>query len=231
MIGSKSSGSTEVDNSGFFNNVIYSNPDIYVSNPSYYDDYYSYNTGNSSLEIANNEDYTENIDEDIATEGYNNFDQDIDVPGVEATYDRPDGEAGGGGQISIDENHNRIGFVPLDVGSNYGAFQMANYRANIRIRGNKNNIFVGVTNSNTLVSEGQMVFNASASLVVGGNVIQKQALVNGSARFELPNVSNVSLTVQGGWNVYFDSGGASVPVYHPIFWPFSLNFKDDFKLK
>ena len=100
MIGSKSSGSTEVDNSGFLNNVIYSNPDNYVSNPSYYDDYYSYNTGNSSSEIANNEDYTENIEEDIATEGYNNFDQDIDVPGVEATYDRPDGEEGssGGGE-------------------------------------------------------------------------------------------------------------------------------------
>jgi len=140
-------------------------------------------------------------------------------------------EAGGGGQISIDESHNRIGFVPLDLGSNYGSFQMANYRANISIRGNQNTIFVGVTNSNTRVSGGQVVFNASALLLVDGNVIQKQVLVNGSARFGLPNVSNVSLTVKGGWNVYFDSGGASVPIYHPIFWPFSLNFKDDFKLK
>ena len=102
MIGSKSSGSTEVDNSGFFNNANYSAPDNDAYNQSYGNNGYnsSYNTGNSSSEIANNEDYTENIEEDIATEGYNNFDQDIDVPGVEATYDRPDGEEGssGGGE-------------------------------------------------------------------------------------------------------------------------------------
>ena len=135
------------------------------------------------------------------------------------------------GQISIDESHNRIGFVPLDVGTNYGAYQSANYRANISIRGNQNKIFVGVSNSNTPVLGGQVVFNASASLVLDGNVIQEQSLVNGSARFELPTSSDVSLIVKGGWIVYFDSGGASVPVYHPIFWPFSLNFKDNFRLK
>jgi len=139
--------------------------------------------------------------------------------------------AKGDRQISIDKSHNRIGFVPLDVGANYGAYQMSNYRANISIRGNQDKIFVGVTNSNTPVYGWQVVFNASASLSVDGDVIQKQALVNGSARFNLPSGSNVSLTVKGGWNVYFDSGGASVPVYHPIFWPFSLNFKDNFNLK
>ncbi|MDV7400986.1 hypothetical protein RZS08_56740, partial [Arthrospira platensis SPKY1] len=97
--------------------------------------------------------------------------------------------------------------------------------------GNQDNVFVGVASSNTLVTGGQVVFNANASLLVDGNVIRKQVLVNGSAWFELPNDSNVTLTVRGGWNVYFYSGGASVPVYHPIFWPFSLNFKDDFKVK
>jgi hypothetical protein len=32
----------------------------------------------------------------------------------------------GGNQISMDANHNRIGFIPLDEGENYGAYQMAN---------------------------------------------------------------------------------------------------------
>ncbi len=53
-------------------------------------------------------------------------------------------ETGGGERILIEKSHNRIGFVPLDIGSNHGAYQMANYRANISIRGNQNNIFVGV---------------------------------------------------------------------------------------
>ncbi len=54
MIGSESSGSTEVDYSGFFNSISsYSTPDNYVSNPSYYDDYYSYNTNTSSSGTAN----------------------------------------------------------------------------------------------------------------------------------------------------------------------------------
>ncbi len=54
MKSSGSSGSTEVDYSGFFNRISsYSAPDNYVSNPSYYDDYFSYNTSNSSSEIAN----------------------------------------------------------------------------------------------------------------------------------------------------------------------------------
>ena len=54
MIGSGSSGSTEVDYSGFFNSISsYSAPDNYVSNPSYYDDYYSYNTNTSSSGTAN----------------------------------------------------------------------------------------------------------------------------------------------------------------------------------
>ncbi len=162
--------------------------------------------------------------------GYTSYDNYVEVH--TADNSEPEvGEDGGGGQISIDESHNRIGFVPLDAGPNHGAFQMANYRADIRIRGNQNNIFVGVINSNTQVSGGQVVFTASALLVVDGNAIQKQVLNNGSARFELPNVSNVSLTIEGGWTVYFDSGGSSVPVYHPILWPFNLNFKDEFKIK
>ena len=173
----------------------------------------------------------------ITPEQWSSFDPNSDVLALdevivaESQQKKTKAQLQGDRQISIDENHNRIGFVPLDVGQNYGAYQMANYRANISIRGNQNKIFVGVTNSNTPVSGGQVVFNASASLVVNGDVIQRQALVNGSARFNLPPFSNVSLTVKGGWSVYFDSGGASVPVYHPIFLPFSLNFKDNFKLK
>ncbi len=54
MKSSGSSGSTEVDYSGFFNRISsYSAPDNYVSNPSYYDDYFSYNTSNSSSGTAN----------------------------------------------------------------------------------------------------------------------------------------------------------------------------------
>ncbi len=43
--------------------------------------------------------------------------------------------------------------------------------------------------------------------------------------------SGVALTIKRGCNVYYDSGGASVPIYNPIFWPFNFNFKDDSKLK
>ena len=137
----------------------------------------------------------------------------------------------GGGQISMDASHNRIGFVPLDVGENYGAFQMANYRSNISVRGNQNQITVRATSSNTPVADGQVVFGARASLVVNGNITQTQVLANGLAVFKLPSSQNVSLTVNGGWTVRYDYGGAAVPVYHPIFWPFSLNFTDNFKLK
>ncbi len=54
MKSSRSSGSTEVDYSGFFNRISsYYAPDNYVSNPSYYDDYFSYYTSNSSSGTAN----------------------------------------------------------------------------------------------------------------------------------------------------------------------------------
>jgi hypothetical protein len=137
----------------------------------------------------------------------------------------------GDGQISMDASHNRIGFVPLDVGENYGAFQMANYRSNISVRGNQNQITVRATSSNTPVADGKVVFGARASLVVNGNITQTKVLANGLAVFKLPSNQNVSLTVNGGWTVRYDYGGAAVPVYHPIFWPFSLNFTDYFKLK
>ncbi len=113
-------------------------------------------------------------------------------------------------QISMDASHNRIGFVPLDVGENYGAFQMANYRCNISVRGNQNQITVRATSSNTPVADGQVVFRARASLVVNGNTTQTQVLKNGLAVFKLPSSHNVSLTVNGGWIVYYDYGGAAV---------------------
>ena len=137
----------------------------------------------------------------------------------------------GDGKISMDASHNRIGFVPLDVGKNYGAYQMANYRSNISVRGNQSQISVWATSSNTPVADGQVVFRARASLVVNGNTTQTQNLENGLVIFKLQSTRNVSLTVNGGWTVYYDYGGAAIPVYHPIFWPFSLNFTDNFKLK
>jgi len=137
----------------------------------------------------------------------------------------------GGSQISMDASHNRIGFVPLDVGSNYGAYQIANYRSNISVRGNQNQISIRASSSNTPVSGGQVVFGARASLFINGNITQTQVLANGLAVFNLPDSQNISLTVNGGWTVRYDYGGAAVPVFHPIFWPFSLNFTDNFKLK
>ncbi len=137
----------------------------------------------------------------------------------------------GGDQISMDASHNRIGFVPLDVGENYGAYQMANYRSNISVRGNQSQITVRATSSNTPVAGGQVVFRARASLVANGNTTYAQVIENGLAVFKLPPSQNVSLTVNGGWTVYYDYGGAAIPVFHPIFWPFSLNFTDNFKLK
>jgi hypothetical protein len=145
---------------------------------------------------------------------------------------RGDGASGqGGNQISMNENHNRIGFVPLDVGENYGAYQMANYRCNISVRGNQKQITIRATSSNTPVAEAEVKFNAKAWLLVNGNITLTKSLANGLAIFELPSSQNTSLIVRGGWNVYYDAGGAAVPVFHPIFFPFTLNFEDNFKLK
>ena len=134
--------------------------------------------------------------------------------------------------ISLRKSHNRIGFVPLGMEEGqYGAYQMANYRAEIRVDGDQSQISVFAGSSNTEVSDGDVVFNASATLSVNGVTIDNKPLVNGFAKFNLPNSQNVVLIVRGGWTVRYDYGGAAVPVYHPIFWPFSLNFKDNFKLK
>ena len=130
----------------------------------------------------------------------------------------------------MDASHNRIGFIPLDEGEGYAAYQMANYRCNISVRGNHNRITVSATSSNTPVADAEIVFNARASLIVNGNVTQTQVLANGLAIFNLPSSQNISLTVKGGWTAYYDVG-AAVPVYHPIFWPFSLNFTDNFTIK
>ena len=161
------------------------------------------------------------------SEGYKPATQSLLIAEIEGLF----AGGGGGGQISMDASHNRIGFVPLDIGENYGAYQMANYRCNISVRGNQEQITVRATSSNTSVSDGEVVFSSRASLIVNGNVIQNQILANGMAIFKLPSSQNISLTINGGWTMRYDYGGAAVPVFHPIFWPFSLNFTDNFKLK
>lgn len=134
--------------------------------------------------------------------------------------------------IHLEESHNRIGFVPLDMEEGqYGAFQMANYRAEIRVDGDQNQISVFAGSSNTEVSDGDVVFNAQASVAVDGKIIETKPIVNGFAKFNLPACQNVTLVIRGGWNVYYQYGGAAVPVFHPVFFPVSLNFKDTFKLK
>jgi hypothetical protein len=132
------------------------------------------------------------------------------------------------GKIQQARNHNRIGFVPLDkdVG-----FQSANYRAEIRVDGDQNQITVFAGSSNTTVADGEVTFTAKASILVDGQIKQTKPLVNGYAKFNLPSSRNVTLQVEGSWVVNYDYGGAAVPVFHPVFWPFSLNFTDTFKLK
>jgi hypothetical protein len=134
-------------------------------------------------------------------------------------------------QISMNENHNRFGFVPLDKGQNWGAFQMGNYKSIISVRGNHKQITVQATYLNPPVIDATVVFSARASLVVNGNITKTQTLENGIAIFKLPSSQNISLIVNGGWNVYYDAGGAAVPVYCPLICPITLNFKDNFKLK
>jgi hypothetical protein len=134
--------------------------------------------------------------------------------------------------ISLRKSHNRIGFVPLGMDEGqYGAYQMANYRAEIRVDGNQSQISVFAVSSNTEVSDGDVVFNAQASVAVDGKIIETKPIVNGFAKFNLPACQNVTLVVRGGWNVYYQYGSAAVPVFHPLFFPVSLNFKDTFKLK
>jgi hypothetical protein len=76
-----------------------------------------------------------------------------------------------------------------------------------------------------------VIFGARASLVVNGNITQTKVIVNGMTTFDISSYQKVSLTVSGGWTVRYYYRGASVPVFHPIFWPFTLNFNDNFKLK
>jgi len=135
--------------------------------------------------------------------------------------------------IHLEASHNRIGFVPLDLGENYGAFQMANYRAEIRVNGNQNqnqiSVFAG--SSNTRVADGEVKFSASASISVNNKIVETKYLNNGYANFNIPASGNVTLRVDGGWNVFYEYGGAAVPVFHPVFFPVTLNFSDTFNIK
>ena len=75
-----------------------------------------------------------------------------------------------GDVILIDEKHNRIGFVPLDSGRSYGAFQMGNYKADIHIRGNKNEITISIQNSNTTIQGGKVKFVSTKMVVEPKNI-------------------------------------------------------------
>jgi hypothetical protein len=85
--------------------------------------------------------------------------------------------------------------------------------------GNQNQITIRANSLNTPVSGAEVEFNAKALLVVNGKITQTKNLANGMAIFKLPSIQNTSLIVRGGWNVYYDDGGAAVPVFNPIFFP------------
>ena len=133
--------------------------------------------------------------------------------------------------IHLKASHNRIGFVPLDAGKDYGAFQVGNYRAEIRVDGDQNQIKVFAGSSNPPVADGEVEFRAKASIYVNDKLIETKYLNNGYANFNITGSGNVSLIVEGGWNVYYQYGGAAVPVFHPVFFPVTLNFSDTFKIK
>ena len=85
--------------------------------------------------------------------------------------------------------------------------------------------------TNTRVADGEVRFAARASVLVGGEIIQTKPLVNGFATFNLPSGTNVVLTVEGTWVVYYDYGGAAVPTFPFTANLININFTDTFKLK
>lgn len=136
--------------------------------------------------------------------------------------------------IHLKASHNRIGLVPLDADlekQEYAAYQSANYRAEVRIDGDQNQITVFAGSSNTQVADGEVIFTAKASILVDGEVTQTKPLINGVAKFNLPIGTNVTLRVQGNWVVNYDYGGAAVPVFPGTFGLVNINFTDNFKLK
>jgi hypothetical protein len=144
--------------------------------------------------------------------------------------------------VKVTKNYNRIGFVPLDekVG-----FQMANYKMNVNITSYSNRIDINVNSFNTPVSDGNIVPSGKATLIVDGQAVSSRPLQTsgdyissmytqpvGSTSFNLSNNSNnVAIKFQGGWTMFYNDGGAYVPVYHPIFFPKTININQTIRIK
>jgi hypothetical protein len=144
--------------------------------------------------------------------------------------------------IKISKHYNRIGFVPLDekVG-----FQMANYKMNVNITSYKNQLDINANSFNTPVADGYIVPIAKASLIVNGQVVSSKPLQTsgayissmyqqpvGSASFNLSNNSNdISIKFQAGWTMFYYGGGAYVPVYHPVFFPKTININQTIQIR
>ena len=54
----------------------------------------------------------------------------------------------------------------------------------------------------------------------------------GSASFNLSNNSNdIAIKFQAGWTMFYYGGGAYVPVYHPVFFPKTININQTIQIR
>ena len=145
-------------------------------------------------------------------------------------------------KIIYDRTFKRPGAVPLseEIGYQWAAYKM---RLKIIQEGNGLSLMVNVDNSYV---EGDVVPSASATLMVNGKEVETKTFSTrkgetyfsapgdfkplGEVNFVMPDKGNVSIKFQGGWNIYMN-GGAAVPVYHPIFYPRSININKTFIIR
>ena len=124
---------------------------------------------------------------------------------------------------------NRIGRLPYDLERNGAAMQIANYKMNynVIVDAANSSIYVNANSYNTPIMDGTVIPCAKATLLFNNQIIDSKPLVYmgetiinssgynfvGSATFPLPPSGNISLSIQGGWNISFYPCGFCVPTY------------------
>jgi hypothetical protein len=152
------------------------------------------------------------------------------------------GDGNSSSKLIYDKTFKRPGAVPLDMNVGY---QWATYLMKLQIWQKGNQLLLTANSKHSWVA-GKVVPSASATLIVDGKEmgVKTFSLGNnetditqtggfypvGNVNFVIPASGNVSIRFEGGWNVYMPGGGAAVPVYHPLFFPFSININQTIKI-
>jgi len=136
-------------------------------------------------------------------------------------------------KLIYDKTFKRPGAVPLSRDAGY---QWAAYKMKLQVMQEGNELTLTVDTDNSHV-DGRVVPSAKATLMVDGKPVSRQVVSLsgesyvyspdgwkplGETIFSIPQNGKVSIKFEGGWNVYMN-GGAAVPVYHPLFFPRSIN--------